>query len=65
MFPKVIFPRFCIIRVVISDRGSNFINKVGENLWQKDGVKHKVGLLLTILKQVAKWKSPTKKSKVY
>lgn len=42
MFKKVIFPRFGIPRVVISDGGSHFINKVFENLLKKYGVKHKV-----------------------
>lgn len=42
MFKKVIFPRFGIPRVVISDGGSHFINKVFENLLKKHGVKHKV-----------------------
>lgn len=35
MFKKVIFPRFGIPRVVISDGGSHFINKVFENLLKK------------------------------
>lgn len=35
MFKKVIFPRFGIPRVVISDGGSYFINKVFENLLKK------------------------------
>lgn len=42
MFKKVIFPRFGIPRVVISDGGSHFINKVFENLLKKHGVKRKV-----------------------
>lgn len=42
MFKKVIFPRFGIPRVVISDGGSHFFNKVFENLLKKYGVKHKV-----------------------
>jgi len=39
---KIIFPRFWVPRVVISDRGKHFINKVFENLLKKHGVKHKV-----------------------
>ncbi|KAL1223233.1 putative mitochondrial protein [Cardamine amara subsp. amara] len=42
MFKTIIFPRFGVPRVVISDGGSHFINKVFENLLRKHGVKHKV-----------------------
>ncbi|KAG7559515.1 Integrase catalytic core [Arabidopsis thaliana x Arabidopsis arenosa] len=42
MFKTIIFPRFGIPRVVISDGGTHFINKVFENLLKKHGVKHKV-----------------------
>ncbi|KAL1204641.1 hypothetical protein V5N11_010744 [Cardamine amara subsp. amara] len=45
MFKSVIFPRFGVPRVVISDRGSHFINKVFDNLLKKNGVKHKVATL--------------------
>ncbi|CAA7051075.1 unnamed protein product [Microthlaspi erraticum] len=38
----IIFPRFGIPRVVISDGGSHFINKVFEKLMRSHGVKHKV-----------------------
>ncbi|KAG7564207.1 Integrase catalytic core [Arabidopsis suecica] len=42
MFKTIIFQRFGIPRVVISDGGTHFINKVFENLLKKHGVKHKV-----------------------
>ena len=42
LFKTIIFPRFGIPRVVISDGGSHFINKVFENLLRKNGVKHNV-----------------------
>ncbi|CAA7028557.1 unnamed protein product [Microthlaspi erraticum] len=38
----IIFPRYGIPRVVISDGGSHFINKVFEKLMKSYGVKHKV-----------------------
>ncbi|XP_013615328.1 PREDICTED: uncharacterized protein LOC106321632, partial [Brassica oleracea var. oleracea] len=41
MFKSSIFPRFGVPRVVISDGGSHFINKLLENLLKKNGVKHK------------------------
>jgi len=42
LFKSIIFPRFGVPKVVISDGGSHFINKVFENLLRKYGVKHKV-----------------------
>ncbi|KAG7585701.1 Integrase catalytic core [Arabidopsis thaliana x Arabidopsis arenosa] len=42
MFKTIIFPRFGIPRVVISDGGTHFINKVFENLLKKHEVKLKV-----------------------
>ncbi|WZZ53231.1 hypothetical protein YC2023_053338 [Brassica napus] len=42
MFKNIIFPRFGIPRVVISDGGSHFINRLFANLLKKNGVKHKV-----------------------
>jgi len=41
MFKSIIFPRYGIPKVVISDGGSYFINKVFEGLLRKHGVKHK------------------------
>lgn len=43
MFKKIIFPRFGVPRLVISDGGSHFIARQFENLLKKYGVKHKVG----------------------
>ncbi|XP_048621486.1 uncharacterized protein LOC125591380 [Brassica napus] len=42
MFKSIIFPRFGVPRIVISDGGTHFINKLFENLLKKNGVKHKV-----------------------
>ncbi|KAG7528612.1 Ribonuclease H-like superfamily [Arabidopsis suecica] len=42
LFKTIIFPRFGVPRVVISDGRKHFINKVFENLLKKHGVKHKV-----------------------
>ena len=42
MFKTIIFPRFGVPRVVISDGGTHFINKVFQGLLKKNGVKHKV-----------------------
>lgn len=42
MFKTIIFPRFGVPRVVISDGRTHFINKVFQGLLKKNGVKHKV-----------------------
>ncbi|XP_010559012.1 PREDICTED: uncharacterized protein LOC104827533 [Tarenaya hassleriana] len=42
MFKRVIFPRFGMPRVVISDGGSHFINRTIKALLKKYGVRHKV-----------------------
>ena len=42
MFKTIIFPRFGVPRVVISDGGIHLINKVFQGLLKKKGVKHKV-----------------------
>lgn len=42
LFKKIIFPRFGVRRAVISDGGSNFIEKKFENLLRKYGVTHKI-----------------------
>ena len=42
MFKTTIFPRFGVPRMVISDGGSHFINKIFAGLLKKNGVKHKV-----------------------
>jgi Integrase core domain len=41
-FKKIIFPRFGVPRVVISDGRSHFINRQFRNLLEKYGVKHKI-----------------------
>ncbi|CAA7021691.1 unnamed protein product [Microthlaspi erraticum] len=57
LFRTIIFPRYGIPRVVISDGGSHFINKVFEKLMKNYGVKHKVPRP-TILKPVGKLSLP-------
>lgn len=42
MFKTMIFPRFGVSRVVVSDGGTHFINKFFENLLKKHGVTHNV-----------------------
>ncbi|XP_013688873.1 uncharacterized protein K02A2.6-like [Brassica napus] len=42
MFKTIIFPKFGVPRVVISDGGSHFINKIYAGLLKKNGVQHKV-----------------------
>ncbi|CAA7039493.1 unnamed protein product [Microthlaspi erraticum] len=42
MFKSIIFPRFGVPRIVISDGGTHFINKIFANLLKKHGVTHKV-----------------------
>ncbi|KAL1210703.1 putative mitochondrial protein [Cardamine amara subsp. amara] len=42
LFKTIIFPRFGVPRVVISDGGSHFINWVFERLLKKYGVHHRV-----------------------
>jgi Integrase core domain len=42
LFKKVIFPRYDLPRVVISDGGSHFINRSFDSLLKKYGVNHKV-----------------------
>ena len=44
MFKTIIFPRFGVPRVVISDGGSHFINKIFAGLLKKNGVQHKVAM---------------------
>jgi hypothetical protein len=42
MFEEIIFPRFGVPRIVISDRGSHFIDKRFENYLSKHGIRHNV-----------------------
>ncbi|CAA7057050.1 unnamed protein product [Microthlaspi erraticum] len=64
LFRTIIFPRFGIPRVVISDGGSHFINKVFEKLMRSHGVNTRSPRLIT-LKPVGKLKSPTDRSRPY
>jgi len=64
MFKSVIFPRYGIPKVVISDGGSHFINKVFEGLLRKHGVKHKVATPYH-LRLVVKRKYQTDRSRLY
>ncbi|XP_010468547.1 PREDICTED: uncharacterized protein LOC104748637 [Camelina sativa] len=42
LFKTIIFPRFGVPRIVISDRGKHFINKVFDKLLKKYGVQNRV-----------------------
>jgi len=42
MFEEIIFPRFRFPRIVISDRGSHFIDKRFEQYLSKHGIRHNV-----------------------
>jgi hypothetical protein len=42
MFEKIVFPRFGIPRIVISDGGSHFIDKRFDNYLSKHGIRHNV-----------------------
>jgi Integrase core domain len=42
LFKKIIFPRFGVLKVVISDEGTYFVNRQLDNLLKKYGVSHKV-----------------------
>ena len=42
LFTSIIFPRFVVPRIVTSDGGSHFINKVFDGLLLKKGVHHRV-----------------------
>ena len=42
LFKKIIFPRFGVPKVVVSDGGSHFISKHFKKLLQRFGVRHKV-----------------------
>jgi len=42
MFKEIIFPRFGVSMIVISDRGSHFIDKHFEQYLSKHGIRHNV-----------------------
>jgi len=42
MFKKIIFPRFGVPKIVISDGGSHFIDKRFEQYLSKNGIHHNV-----------------------
>ena len=42
MFEEIIFPRFGVPRMVISDGGSHFIDKRFERYLSKNGIRHNV-----------------------
>jgi Integrase core domain len=42
LFKKIIFPRFGVLKVVISDGGTYFVNRQLDNLLKKYRVTHKV-----------------------
>jgi len=63
MFEDVIFPRFGVPRVVISDGGAHFIDKRFTIYRNMEFVT--TSLLLTILRQVAKQRLSTSKSRIF
>jgi len=42
MFKEIIFPRFRVPRIVVSDGGSHFIDKHFEQYLSKHGIRHNV-----------------------
>ena len=64
MFEEIIFPRFRVPRVVISDGGAHFIDKRFKHYLSKHGIRHNVATP-TILRQVAKQRLPTRKSRIF
>ena len=42
LFKRIIFPRFGVPRLVISDGGSHFISRIFEKLLLEYGVRHRV-----------------------
>lgn len=64
LFKKIIFPRFGIPILVISDGGSHFIEKQFENLLKKYGVSHKL-LHHIILRPVDREKIQTGRWRIF
>ena len=42
IFKSIIFPQFGVPRIVISDGGTHFINKIFDGLLKKNGIQHRV-----------------------
>jgi len=42
MFKEIIFPRFGVPRIVISDGGCHFIDKCFEQYLSKQGIRHNI-----------------------
>ena len=43
LLKRIIFPKFCVLKIVISDGGSHFTKNELNKLLKKYGVVHKVG----------------------
>jgi hypothetical protein len=63
MFEEIIFPRFRVLRMVISDGGTHFTDKGFHIYLIKHGICHML-LLHTTLRQVARQRHPISKSRI-
>ena len=59
-----ILSRFGVPRTIISDEGSHFANKIFEKLMSRYGIKHVMGLAIT-LSQMGKQKFPNWKQRKF
>jgi hypothetical protein len=64
MFKEIIFPRFVVSRMVISDGGSHFIDKSFQQYLSKHGIIT-MSLLCTTLRQVARQKHQISKLRIF
>jgi shikimate kinase len=64
MFEEIIFSRFRVPRIVISDGGSHFIDKRFKQYLSKQGILIML-LVLTTLRQVARQRHQTNKSRIF
>jgi hypothetical protein len=64
IFHEIIFPRFGIPKMVISDGGSHFIDRSFQNTYQTLG-SITISLLYIILKQVARQRHQINKSRIF
>jgi shikimate kinase len=64
MFEEIIFLRFRVPRIVISDGGSHFIDKRFKLYLSKHGILIML-LLLTTLRQVARQRHQTNQSRIF